>query len=170
MGIYLKLGRLHSAFVQYIPIIDFHKVSGGNHIPMHEKEYQDHIQDHTCSYRPSGDQNSHKSKPSIGFQYRMLLTLANNIFLRLDLPELKHLWQVEGMSINMLTCVPCEFSRVFMSKFQPELGQNRKIEGPYICYMSSQNKMLLILLYQLFVPNKKAFLQFLCQRPLDNTF
>ena len=58
---------LHSFSIYPRDIIDFHKVSGGNHIPMHEKEYQDHIQDHTCSYRPSGDQNSHKSKPSIGF-------------------------------------------------------------------------------------------------------
>ena len=58
---------LHSFSIYPRDIIDFHKVSGGNHIPTHEKEYQDHIQDHTCSYRPSGDQNSNKSKPSIGF-------------------------------------------------------------------------------------------------------
>ena len=36
--------------------------------------------------------------------------------------------------------------------------------------MSPLKKMLMILLYQLFVPNIKAFLQFLRQKPLNATF
>ena len=137
---------------------------------MHEKEYQDHIQDHTCSYRPSGDQNSHKSKPSIGFQYRMLLTLANQIFLRLDLPELNLFPVIKLGPNNILRVVWTVSEGVQVSKLLHEESKSHENQASDISYMSPLKKMLAILLYQLFVPNKKAFLQFMSRGPLNATF
>ena len=53
------------------------------------------------------------------------------------------------------------YLRVLASKNWPKVGQNAKIRGPYIFYMAPLNKMLDNLLYQLFMTNKKAFLQFI---------
>ena len=51
-----------------------------------------------------------------------------------------------------------------------EIGQNHENRGSEIFYMSPLGKTLNILFYQLFMPNKKEFLQFLPRRPLNATF
>ena len=58
----------------------------------------------------------------------------------------------------------------FKPKTRPKDGQNHENQGSDISYMAPLTKTLKILLYQLFMPNKKAFLQFLPRRPLNATF
>ena len=94
----------------------------------------------------------------------------DQIFFRLDLPEL-NLFLVIVLGLNLfLELVLFTLSSFFMPKTWCENDKNHEIWGSYISYMSPLNKMLAILLYQLVVPNKKAFLQFLPQRPLNATF
>ena len=58
----------------------------------------------------------------------------------------------------------------FKPKTRPKDGQNCENQGSEITYIAPLSKMLKILLYQLFMANKKAFLQFLPMRPLNDTF
>ena len=58
----------------------------------------------------------------------------------------------------------------FKPKTRPKDGQNHEYQGSKISYMAPLSKTLKKLLYQLFMPNKKAFLQFLPRRPLNATF
>ena len=91
-------------------------------------------------------------------------------FFRLDLPEL-NLFLVIVLGLNLfLELVLFTLSSFVMPKTWCENDKNHKIWVSYISYMSPLNKMLAILFYQLFVPNKKVFLQFLPQRPLNATF
>ena len=107
---------------------------------------------------------------SIHFQYRILLTLVDQNFFRLDLPEL-NIFLVIVIGLNLLLeLVLFTYLSFFMPKTRRENDKKRKIWGSYISYMSPLNKMIVILLYQLVVPNKKAFVQFLPQRLLNATF
>ena len=100
----------------------------------------------------------------------MPLTLANQIFLRLDLPELNLFPVIKLGPNNILRVVWTVSEGVQVSKLLHEESKSHENQASDISYMSPLKKMLAILLYQLFVPNKKAFLQFLCWRPLDATF
>ena len=95
--------------------------------------------------------------------------MDQNIF-RLDLNEL-NLFFVIVLGLNLfLELVLFTLLSFFMPKTCCENDKNHKIWVSYISYMSPLNKMLAILFYKLFVPNKKVFLQFLPQRPLNGTF
>ena len=88
--------------------------------------------------------------------------MANQISGYLDLPEL-NLFLVINLGLNFTTNMVLTItSRDSVTKSWLKVDQNHKIEGPYIFYMLSLRKMVTILLYQLFVPNKKASIQFLC--------
>ena len=72
----------------------------------------------------------------------MLLTLATQIFLRLDLPEL-NLFLVINLGLNFTTNMVLTItSRDSVTKSWLKVDQNHKIEGPYIFYMLSLKKML----------------------------
>ena len=59
---------------------------------------------------------------------------------------------------------------VRVSKTLHEDSKNHENQGSDISYTSPLNKIMKILFYQLFMPNKKAFLQLLSRRPLNATF
>ena len=63
---------------------------------------------------------------------------------------------LDTSQINIPKLVWFVISRDSVPKTRAKLGQNHEIKEPKIFQMKK------ILLYQLFVPNKKAFLQFLC--------
>ena len=87
-----------------------------------------------------------------------------------DLPEL-NLSLVVKLGPNNVLIVVWMGSRVVpVSKLLLENSKNHENQGSDIPYMSTLKKIVKILLYQLFMPNKKAFLQFLSQRPLKATF
>ena len=87
-----------------------------------------------------------------------------------DLPEL-NLSLVVKLGPNNVLIVVWMGSRVVpVSKLLHENSKNHENQGSDIPYMSTLKKIVKILLYQLFMPNKKASLQFLSQRPLKATF
>ena len=59
---------------------------------------------------------------------------------------------------------------VQVSNLLPENSKKPENQGSDMPYMSTLKKIVKILLYQLFMPNKKASLQFLSQRPLKAIF
>ena len=87
-----------------------------------------------------------------------------------DLPEL-NLSLVVKLGPNNILIVVWMGSRVVpVSKLLHENSKNHENQGSDIPYMSTLKKIVKILLYQLLMPNKKAFLQFLSQRPPNATF
>ena len=77
---------------------------------------------------------------------------------------------LDTSQINIPMLVWFVISRDSVPKTRAKLSQNHEIKEPKIFHMRPPNKMKKILLYQLFVPNKKAFLQFFPQTPLNATF
>ena len=96
--------------------------------------------------------------------------MANQIFLRLDLPELNLFPVIKLGPNNILRVVWTVSEGVQVSKLLHEESKSHENQASDISYMSPLKKMLAILLYQLCVPNKKAFLQFMSRGPLNATF
>ena len=131
---------------------------------------QHHDFDQTRTHRPFWGKICLRPVSSIAFQYRMLVTLADHNVLRLDLPELKlFLVRVLGQNLH-INLVSVVSSCKFPTKINPKKGQKIMIFRVINHFHGTVGWNAWNFIYQLFVLNKKALLQFFCRRPLEAVF